>query len=86
VISCNLILDLVFSVIDCHDKLGFGSLYTEEKSGHLQSLFQSWITNGNIEQLPFHHYWSDWHRCQHHQHSGNIMVGDCLFSDNRFRF
>jgi drug/metabolite transporter (DMT)-like permease len=38
----------------------------------------SWITNGNIEQLPFHHYWSDWHRCQHHQHSGNIMVGDCL--------
>jgi EamA domain-containing membrane protein RarD len=43
------------------------------------------ITNGNIEQLPFH-YWSDWHRCQHHQHSGNIMVGDCLFSDNRFRF
>jgi hypothetical protein len=59
-------------------------LYTK-KSG-LQSLFQSWITNGNIEQLPFHHYWSDWHRCQHHQHSGNIMVGDCLFSDNRFRF
>jgi hypothetical protein len=32
----------------------FGSLYTK-KSGHLQSLFQSWITNGNIEQLP-HHY------------------------------
>jgi drug/metabolite transporter (DMT)-like permease len=54
----------------------FGSLYTKKKSGHLQSLFQSWITNGNIEQLPFH--WSDWHRCQHHQHSGNIMVGDCL--------
>jgi hypothetical protein len=53
----------------------FGCIY-EEKSGHLQSLFQSWITNGNIEQLPFHHYWSDWHRCQHH--SGNIMVGDCL--------
>jgi drug/metabolite transporter (DMT)-like permease len=40
----------------------------------LQSLFQSWITNGNIEQLPFHHYWSDWHRCQHHQHSGNIRA------------
>jgi hypothetical protein len=38
-----------------------------------------------ISSSLFHHYWSDWHRCQHHQHSGNIMVGD-LFSDNRFRF
>jgi hypothetical protein len=51
VISCNLILDLVFSCHYCHDKLGFGSLYTKKKRP--QSLFQSWITNGNIEQLPF---------------------------------
>jgi hypothetical protein len=38
---------IIFPVIDCHDKLGLVVCIRRKKRP--QSLFQSWITNGNIE-------------------------------------